>query len=206
MTPPHRTFSYRYSRAVLGGGLGRRAREKQRPRRELTLPAWLKVGPLGWAAAAAAMLAVVLVLAWALWPSDPPPRQREYRAETACLLTGEKGVAAPEAAPVWAGMQDASLATRVKIQYLEVDGPQTPENAETYLASLAQSRCDLILAVGAAPTAGLRAASHRFPARRFVGIGGGEPGDNVSIVDVSGPEGARAKAKELVSGIAAGED
>lgn len=126
--------------------------------------------------------------------------------ETACLLTGDKGVSAPEAVPVWAGMQEASLATHVKVQYLEVDGPQTSENAETYLASLVQSKCDLILAVGAAPTAAMRAASDRFPASQFVGIGDGEPGDNVSIVDLSGQDAVRSKVRELVSGIARVKD
>jgi hypothetical protein len=167
------------------------------------LPAWLKVRPPWWAVAAAA-LAVVVVLAWVLWPSDPPPpRQREYRAETACLLTGEKGVAAPEAAPVWAGMQEASLATHVKIQYLEVNGPQTATNAETFLASLVQSSCDLILTVGPAPVGALRATAARFPSVHFVGIGGGTAADNVSVVDVNGPDSSRQKTKELVAALAA---
>jgi hypothetical protein len=166
------------------------------------LPAWLKVRPPWWALAAAA-LAVVVVLAWVLWPSDPPPpRQREYRAETACLLTGAKGVAEPEAAPVWAGMQEASLATHVKIQYLEVTGPQTAENAETYLASLVQSRCDLILSAGSAPVGALRAGAARFPTVHFVGINGGTATSNVSLVEAKSPQVAQQKARDLIAALA----
>ncbi len=152
---------------------------------------------------AAAALAVVVLLAWVCWPSDPPPsRQREYRAETACLLTGEQGVTAPEAAPVWAGMQEASSATRVKIQYLEVNGPQTAANAESFLASLVQSRCDLILTVGAAPVGALRATAARFPSVQFVGIGGGVAAENVSVMEADGPDVVRRKASELVTALA----
>ncbi|MGN9801925.1 hypothetical protein [Micromonospora sp. L32] len=151
----------------------------------------------------AVLVVVAGVLAWALWPAAaPPPRQREYRAETACLLTGEKGVAAPEAVPVWAGMQEASLATHVKIQYLEVSGPQTPENAETYLASLVQSRCDLILTVGAAPVGALRAGGARFPTVRFVGINGGNASSNVSVVEANSPQVAQQKSRELIAALA----
>ncbi|MEH0821539.1 MULTISPECIES: hypothetical protein [unclassified Micromonospora] len=152
----------------------------------------------------AVVLAAVVLLAWVLWPADPPPpRQREYRAETACLLTGEKGVTTPEAAPVWAGMQEASLATHVKIQYLEVNGPQTAANAESFLASLVQSKCELILAVGPAPVGALRATAARFPSVHFVGVGGGTAASNVSIVEVDRPDSARQKTKELVAALAA---
>ncbi|MEH0841291.1 hypothetical protein V6U81_02700 [Micromonospora sp. CPCC 205711] len=151
----------------------------------------------------AALVVVAGGLAWALWPADaPPPRQREYRAETACLLTGEKGVAEPEAAPVWAGMQEASVATHVKIQYLEVNGPQTAENAETYLASLVQSRCDLILSAGPGPVGALRAGAARFPTVHFVGINGGTAASNVSVVEAKSPQVAQQKARELIAGLA----
>ncbi|GAA2707814.1 hypothetical protein GCM10010429_20220 [Micromonospora olivasterospora] len=144
-----------------------------------------------------------MFLVWLLWPADPTKREREYRAETACLLTGEKGVADPDAAPVWAGMQEASVVTHVKVQYLEVSGPQTAENAETFLASLAQSKCDLILTVGSVPVGALRATAARFPSVHFVGIGGGSAADNVSVVSVDGPDSARRKTKELVASLAA---
>ena len=68
---------------------------------------------------------------------------------------------------MWAEMQKASLETLIKVQYLEVDGPQTPENAQTYLASLAMGKCDLVLTVGDAPVGALAQVAPRFPAVRF---------------------------------------
>lgn len=153
---------------------------------------------LRWALVAAGLVAV-LTAAWLLWPDDePPPRQREYRAETACLLTGAQGVTSPEASPVWSGMQEASLATQVKVQYLEVDGPQTGPQAETFLAGLVQNRCDVIFAVGAAPVAGVTKIAARYPQARFVAFGAIEPGRNVSVVDDSDPEVVRQQAHDLV--------
>nr|BFE65694.1 hypothetical protein GCM10020063_102200 [Dactylosporangium thailandense] len=78
------------------------------------------------------------MLAIALWP-DPatePPREREYLEFTACLLTPQDGVRGAAAGPVWAAMQDASQQTKAKVQYLEVSGAQTVENAVTFLNSL----------------------------------------------------------------------
>jgi hypothetical protein len=73
-----------------------------------------------------AIVALVVggLAAWVFWP-DPAPRQREYLDATACLLTDAKGVAGTEAAPIWSAMQDASVSSLVRVQYLEVDGPQT---------------------------------------------------------------------------------
>ncbi|MCG5441149.1 hypothetical protein NIE79_000085 [Micromonospora sp. NIE79] len=148
-----------------------------------------------------------MVVGWALWPTaEPEPRQREYRAETACLLTGTAGVAAPEARPVWTGMQEASLATQVKVQFLEVDGPQTGENAETFLASLVQSRCGVILAVGEAPVQGVGTTAARFPAAKFVAFGAATPGPNVVVEDATDPETVQRKARDLVTALASSKD
>src|SRR6266540_1993395 len=126
---------------------------------------------------------VAAVLVWALWPagSGPAPRARQYLDFTACLLTGEHGVADADAAPVWAGMQDASLQTRAEVQYLVVVGEQTVANAGPFLASLAQSRCDLVIAV------------------RFVVLGGGATGTNVSVVDDGSPADVRAAVTRIVT-------
>ncbi|MCX4389162.1 hypothetical protein OG777_19835 [Micromonospora peucetia] len=154
----------------------------------------------------AGMVAVVFV-GWAAWPDEEPePRQREYRAETACLLTGNQGVAAAEARPVWAGMQEASLTTQVKVQYLEVDGPQTVENAETFLASLVQSRCDVVLTVGGAPVEAVRATAARFPATRFVAFGPAVATHNVSVVEASDRDAVQREARGIVAGLASGKD
>ncbi|MGH3190248.1 MAG: hypothetical protein ACRDPY_35980 [Streptosporangiaceae bacterium] len=42
----------------------------------------------------------------------PAPSARQYLGFDACLLTGSRGLTGPQAAQAWAGMQDASLATR----------------------------------------------------------------------------------------------
>src|SRR5262249_6154599 len=73
---------------------------------------------------AVAAVAAGLVV-WALWPAGAPPRARPYLAFTACLLTDGQGIGGAAARPVWAGMSDASLATRVKVQYLPSVGAAT---------------------------------------------------------------------------------
>jgi hypothetical protein len=115
----------------------------------------------------AAGLVVPALLVWALWPTPKQteqPRARQYLDFTACLLTDADGVTGAQAAPVWAGMQDASQATHAKVQYLSVSGPQTVENAMPFLNSLAQGHCDLVVAVGDAPVAAVRAGAGKFPA------------------------------------------
>jgi alcohol dehydrogenase class IV len=124
-------------------------------------------------ALAVAALAAAGVLTWALWPQHRPrsePRAREYLAYTACLLTDVHGVTGDQAATVWAGMQDASLATHAKIQYLPVTGEPTAANALTHLGSLTQRHCDLIVAVGPAQVAAVDHAAARYPTTRFVTV------------------------------------
>jgi hypothetical protein len=133
-----------------------------------------------------AVLLLAAVLTWVWWPDPgPDPRARVYTDATACLLTPADGVTGKQAAPVWAGMQQASLATRGKVQYLEVDGPQTGRQAATYLATLTGSKCDLILTVGAAPNAALTEGAASYPNVHFVLIGKGTPQTNVTVVDDS---------------------
>ncbi|WP_433609897.1 hypothetical protein ACQP2P_39645 [Dactylosporangium sp. CA-139114] len=139
-------------------------------------------------AGGAAALVVAIVLAIALWP-DPapdPPREREYLEFTACLLTPQDGVRDAAAGPVWAAMQDASRQTKAKVQYLEVSGAQTVENAVTFLNSLAQGGCDLVFAAGDLPVRAVAQGAKTFPARRFVTMGG-TAAANVSTVDAADP-------------------
>jgi hypothetical protein len=80
-----------------------------------------------WTILGAALVVIAAGLTWLLWPDAkaPPPRERQYRATTACLLTDDKGVVGDPAKAAWAGMQEASTATLIKVQYLAIAGPQT---------------------------------------------------------------------------------
>lgn len=164
------------------------------PRRLAGRRWWWRLG-----LAAAALLGAVL-LVWALWPTTRPeqPRARQYLAFTACLLTDGHGVAGPEAAPVWVGMQEASLATRAKVQYLSVSGPQTVDNALPFLSSLAQGRCDLVFAAGAVPVGAVRQGASTFPGTRFVVVGSDVQAPNVSKVDGPSPVETQAAVKRII--------
>ncbi|MFE3658413.1 BMP family ABC transporter substrate-binding protein [Streptomyces sp. NPDC059165] len=148
---------------------------------------WLAVtagslrGRRGWAVGSAAVIVLGLLGVWLFVPggeSGPPdPRARQYKDVDACLLTGEKGVAAgTPAAPVWAEMQKASLETRARVNYVPVMGPQTVENAQPYLNSLIQRRCAVVLAVGAPQVGVVESAAKQHPDVRFVVIGDASPG------------------------------
>lgn len=152
-----------------------------------------------WVAAAAAV--VVAVLTWALWPAEtpPPPRARQYIDFTACLLTGERGITEPEAASVWKGLQQASTATKAKVQYLAVTGPQTVDNATTFVATLAQTNCDLVLAVGELPVASVNKSAPTFPDTRFFVVRGTATRANVTIVDGQTSEQVTAAVENLVT-------
>jgi basic membrane lipoprotein Med (substrate-binding protein (PBP1-ABC) superfamily) len=123
-----------------------------------------------WYFVALGVLVVGAAVVWFAWPSSPPPEQpraRQYLEFNACLLTDDQGIAGPTGQPVWAAMQEASLATLAKVQYLAVAGPQTESNALPFANSLAQRRCDLIFAAGPAPAAAVRTAATSFPGVRF---------------------------------------
>jgi basic membrane lipoprotein Med (substrate-binding protein (PBP1-ABC) superfamily) len=144
--------------------------------------------------------ALVAITSWALWPSAPPPaRERQYGAATACLLTDEQGLAGEQANAAWAGMQEASLATLIKVQYLSVSGPQTPANAAAYFNSLALQKCALIIAIGEAPISAMVEGHSRFPDPRYVAIGGNTKDAPVTAVQATSPDGIRAATKKLVS-------
>jgi hypothetical protein len=135
-----------------------------------------------WAALAAA--AVIALVAWALWPSpQPAPRARPYLDYTACLLTDNDGITSPAARPVWAGMQDASLSTHARVQYLATNGEQTVGNALPYLASLLQRHCAVVVAVGPAPVSAVDAEAPKHPQTRFLVVNGTTPASNVTALD-----------------------
>ena len=165
-------------------------------------------GRAPWVIGGALLVVVAGVLTWVLWPGDdrPDPRARVYQGTTACLLTPSAGVVDKAAAPVWAGMQQASLATRGKVSYLEVDGPQTGDNAKSYLGTVASGGCDLVLVAGAAPVAALDATAASYPKVRFLAVGGGKAQSNVSVITETDPavvtERVRSQVESALGGTA----
>jgi len=156
---------------------------------------------LRWAAVAGVVVAGGLVV-W-LWLGTggraiPLPRARAYTAFSACLLTGPRGLADERVAPVWAGMQEASLATRAKVSYLPVAGPGTVGAAMPDLATLVLRHCDVIIAVGPPETAAVSADSRRFPGTRFVTVGPGTARSNVTVVPAGSADAVRSRVASLV--------
>ena len=138
---------------------------------------------------AAGLVAVVVVIAVVV--SGPQPRARRYLAFTACLLTDGRGLAGARVAPVWAGMQDASLATHAKVEYLPVTTGSTVGAAAPFVASLVARQCKVVVAAGPAQVGAVLAAAGRYPQVRFAVVGGagGKPGGrNVTVV--GGPPGS----------------
>ena len=115
-------------------------------------------------------------------PEQPAPRAREYTAKQACLLTDAKGVNSAPAASVWAGMEDASLATHAKVMYLPSTGPDTVGNTIPYANTLLQRHCNVILAVGQVQTAAVSQIARSKPSAQFVIVG---PGNGVTKENVT---------------------
>ena len=116
---------------------------------------------------------LVVLAAWLLvWLSpsgDTTSGAREYLASfTACLLTDSHGLAAAQTALVWRGMQDASLSTQARVEYLPVMSGSTAAAAAPYLTSLLQRHCNVVVATGPAQVAAVDAQARRFPSVQFV--------------------------------------
>jgi basic membrane lipoprotein Med (substrate-binding protein (PBP1-ABC) superfamily) len=144
-----------------------------------------------WVAGGAVVLVLAAVVLVLLTRSHgrqlPPPRARVYRDVSACLLTGPTGLSDPVANAVWAGMEDASTTTLARVSYLAVAGPETAANALPYAASLAQRRCNVIVAVGPAEVAAAVQEAGERADIRFVVIGAASGGSNVSVLAVRRP-------------------
>lgn len=147
---------------------------------------WKRLSPRWRGCTAVALVAVVAggICLAVLTPSDKP-RARPYLAFKACLLTDSHGIAGKEAAPVWSGMQHASLKTHAKIQYLAVPEPATVANARPYLASLVQRHCGIILAAGELATETVTANAQSFGQAHFVVLGAATTSGNVVAADIS---------------------
>ena len=130
--------------------------------------------PLIIGTAAAAVVLLGVLGGWLIWGGDDDvePRARVYRDVTACLLTDQAGLRGEPAASAWAGMQKASVAHAVRVQYQTVSGAQTEENALTYFNAMALQKCSVIAAAGEAPRGAVVAGGAKFPDIRYVLVGG----------------------------------
>ena len=148
------------------------------------------------------VLVIVAVVAWLVWPSAPAePRARQYQDATACLLTDGQGVAGTGAAPVWAGLQAASLRTHGQVRYLAVTGDQTPANAQTFAGTLLLGRCSVIVATPGIADAAVRAIAGQYASQQFVVVGGVEPSAH-NVTRVAG--GSTADTTGQVSAVVGG--
>lgn len=171
---------------------------------------WDGVGAVAWAArrswvvTGGVVLTVALVLlgVWLLRPgAKPAPRARQYLAFTVCLLTDGRGNAGEVASPVWAGMQDASLATHAKVSFLAVPGPDTLANAQPYLVGLVQKKCELIVAVGSAEVGAVRSVAVGYPQVRFAVVDQGAASPNVIVMNAATSDEVRTAVDSLVSSV-----
>ncbi|GAA0568029.1 hypothetical protein GCM10010172_60300 [Paractinoplanes ferrugineus] len=147
------------------------------------------------------MAAAVAGLASWVWRPDPP-RQREYVDAKACLLTDEKGILSEPARTVWSAMKDASVQTLVRVQYLQVAGAQTAENAEPYLNTLTVARCGMIVAAGPAQIDAVVRNAEKHLDIQFVTVNGGGPAANVRALDAAAPGKLREELRQRLADLA----
>ncbi|MFF9392888.1 type 1 periplasmic-binding domain-containing protein [Streptomyces griseoluteus] len=159
--------------------------------RAMTAAARLSRDRRAWIAAGAVLLVAVVAGVWVhlAGRQDGPPdtRARQYKEFDACLLTGDKGIAqGTDAASAWQGMQQASLETRARINYVPVTGAQSVANTEPFLNSLMQRHCGVLVAVGAPQARVAREAAANHAEVRFVLVDGASsatrgPEKNVTV-------------------------
>jgi basic membrane lipoprotein Med (substrate-binding protein (PBP1-ABC) superfamily) len=146
-----------------------------------------------WVLAGGAFLVAVGVVAALLWPSGapagpyrPPLRVRSYNAFTICLLTGPQGIASATAAPVWAGVEEASNETSDQAQYLAAAGsPETVESVTPFVDSLVQQQCGVIVAVGPVEVLAAQSAAALNKSTKFILVGKGSTESNVRVESVT---------------------
>jgi basic membrane lipoprotein Med (substrate-binding protein (PBP1-ABC) superfamily) len=152
------------------------------------------------------LLAVGIGLVSWLWPHGgrvlPPLRARAYSGTHACLLTGPNGLAEKGAAPVWAGMEHASVAHRIQVSYLAVSGPQTSANATSFVATLVQQKCAEIIGLGPLETSSVNSAAKTYKNVRFAAV---DAPVGTGVVGIAAGDAAaeQAAVDRLVSSLAA---
>ena len=140
--------------------------------------------------------------AWTLWPSNtakaPAPQARQYSNFSACLLTDDVGVGSRQARPVWAGMQQASAQTSARVSFLEAVGPTDADNISSYLNTLLQRRCNVVLAAGAPQVAAVVAAASSAPGTHFIVVGAPSAGPNVASLAAGGDDAVAGAVARLI--------
>jgi basic membrane lipoprotein Med (substrate-binding protein (PBP1-ABC) superfamily) len=166
--------------------------------RDISLKVWITAGGV------LLLIAVVVFIAWHRGRQLPPTRAREYRDVDACLLTGPAGIADQQTAAVWAGLQDASAATEVRVSYLAVVGPETQANTLPFVQSLVQRNCSVIVATGPVEVAAAAGVARKHAEIHFVLIGGTAPSPNVVVVPPAAREKLQPQVAEAVTGLLGG--
>lgn len=148
------------------------------------------------------VLVCLVILLLVVWPSSsksPQPRARIYSSYSACLLTDAAGIVPAQAKAVWSGMEAASSATSMKVSFLASVGPGDAADVQSYLNTLLQRHCDVIVAVGAQQTAAVAALAGANLAAHFVVVGASSSGANVASVTGTADEVAAAVRRDLVA-------
>jgi hypothetical protein len=98
-------------------------------------------------------------------------------------------------------MRQASLATHTKVSHLAVMGPQTGDNALTFLGSLLIRHCQVVLAAGQPERDAVAHQASKYASIQFAVVGGTSTAPNITVL--SGNAAAiRDAAAHEVSGIA----
>lgn len=130
----------------------------------------------------AGLAAILAVVAWVAWPPPytEPTRAREFRDYDLCLLTGQEGIGAGVGATAWAGLQEVSKQTNVRLSTLAVSGEQTEARAKQFVATQVQQQCGIIVAVGKPQVEAVSATSASYPTVKFVSLT-----DEVTVAEVT---------------------
>jgi basic membrane lipoprotein Med (substrate-binding protein (PBP1-ABC) superfamily) len=150
----------------------------------LSRRSWITIG------AVLVLLIGIAVLAWPRGRQLPPTRAREYRDVEACLLVGPAGITDSQNATVWAGMQEASAATKARVTYMVAVGPETQANALPFAQALVQKGCAVIVAAGPVESGAAAGVARQHKEIDFILIGDttADNGDNVVIVATAGDQ------------------
>jgi hypothetical protein len=95
-------------------------------------------------------------------------------------------------------MQQASAQTSARVSFLEAIGPADADNISTYLNTLLQRRCNVVLAAGAPQVAAVLAGASSARATHFIVVGVPSPGANVASLPAGGDEAVTGAVARLI--------